>query len=493
MSVHPVILLRSLKLSYGWTIVSLLSASIGFLTLKPPAAMADSLPQMMELPPFSNSVQPTHSFERPQSSVPSTDEETEATPPMLELAIDEVAQSPPAEKAVTLIDEEDHSIALPSSWPELQKKLDGLGKNQSVKEKLLAQWIAQHPEEPSTEEAQFYLARVVSWQGRFLESIRLYDSLIQRSPQNSDYKLGKAQVLVWAKKPEEALPLLDETLRLSPNYEEAYRVKLQALAQLKRNEEFELVKAEAIQKFPDSEWSLAGAQERQPLQIETGYGYQHLNNNFDNWNNQYLILSQPFGKRAGVYGQLERTSRFDQSDLAMMGGAYFPIPRTKWNLGVEGGGSPTGRIVPRWHVSGEVQRLLPFGFVAKARYTHTEYRDAITEMGIYTLENYWKNFRTAYSLYQSYLHQAGNAFSHVGELQYYYGERSYVGLTGSLGRELTNTGGFLGVVATDVHALNLSGLQMLHPRFGATYLLFVQRQGDLYTRKGFQVGIRAFL
>ena len=142
---------------------------------------------------------------------------------------------------------------------------------------------------------------------------------------------------------------------------------------------------------------------------------------------------------------------------------------------------------------GEIYRQLPWGFVAHAGLKHSEYRDAISESGIYTLENYWKRWRTAYTLYNSYLHQSGWANSHVGQIEYTYGKHeNTVSITGSIGRELTNLGP-RGILATDLHSLYLSGIQWVHPRFGITYLLGVQRQGDLYTRKGGQLGLKYLL
>ena len=375
-------------------------------------------------------------------------------------------------------------------WPELKTKLDALEEDQARKEALLSEWLDTHPNHLYYEEALFYLARVLSWQRQYNASLSAYDQLLAKSPHNSDYSLGKAQVYLWMKQPDKALPLLDTVIQASPNYEDAYRLKIQALQQQNEKAEAKQVRAEAMQRFPQSDWAEAKLPQDFPVELDAGYGYQHLTNGYSHWANQYLAFKKPFSRDAGIYGQIERTDRFDKADLGLSGGAYFPIPKSKWSVTAEGGISPTNNVLARWTGMGQIRRQLPFGFVAGARYRHTEYRDAVTEMGMYTLENYWRKFRTSYTLFQSYLHGSGQVFSHMGQLQYFYGDRNHVGLTGTLGQELINLGPIRGIQAADVQSLALSGLQMVKPRWGVTYLFILQRQGDLYTRRGFQLGLR---
>jgi YaiO family outer membrane protein len=378
---------------------------------------------------------------------------------------------------------------LPKNWEALKAFLDALGENQPLKERLLHQWLTIHP---GDEEALFYLARVMAWQNQYNASLQVYDQLLKQSPQNADYLLGKAQVLLWQNKPAEALPLLDQAIVISPNYEDVYRAKLQALRLLRKQAELTQWQAEAKKRFPDKDWSLATQPEGPPIELEAGGGYEHLTNGYRDWSHQYLSFRAPLNQHTGLYGGIIHTDRFSQHDIGLVGGTYFPIPHSKWGTTIEGSISPSNRVLPKWSINAGLQRELPGGLVASVTYRHTEYRDAITEMGIYRLENYWHRTRTSYTLFQSYLHESGQAFSHMAELDYTYGEHSHIGLNGVLGREIENIA-HIGVLETDVKAASLFGLQMIRPNWGITYRLLIQQQGNLYTRRGFQFGLRYFL
>lgn len=414
--------------------------------------------------------------------------------PLSALAEDMPVLAPPRIETIMLSKE----IAPPLQIREdFLKQVDAQKDNKQVQEQLLRDWLTQ---QPGDEEIRFYLARVLSWQGKYAESLKEYGQIRLESPDNVDYLLGNAQVLLWDKQPEKALELLNQAQQLSPSYEDVYTSKIQALSQLGKSHKDELkaALAEAKHRFPQSDWDDEEATAKAattkplgdfPLEVETGYSFDHVNNRFADWNGQYISIRKPFSQRAGIYGQARRTSRYDIQDYDMMAGTYLPVG-DKWGVVIEGSLSPTGEVIPLWSGYGEINRKLPWGFVAHAGFRHTAYKEGTTELGTYTIENYWKRVRTAYTFYNNYLHDAGWSNSHVGQVEFYYGKHeNSIGLTGALGKELTNLGS-RGVMSTDVSALYLNGVQWIFPRFGVTYLLGVQKQGDLYTRRGFQLGIR---
>jgi YaiO family outer membrane protein len=382
----------------------------------------------------------------------------------------------------------------PADWEEFQKTVDALGGNQQEKENLLRGWLSHYPDDL---EARFYLARVLSWQGNYQESLKQYEMLLQQFPQNADYLLGKASVLIWRNTPEQAIAVLEPAIAKNPDYVDLYRTKLRALQQWAQTEKSKVQEAEAFrkevqQRFPAEKWPTLPEEELPPVELETGYGYEHLTNRYSHWSNQYFSVKTPLSQHNGLYARIERTDRFDKADLGLSGGAYFRIPNSRWQIASEGSISPTNTILPRWSVSGQLQRKLPLGFVASAGYRHTEYRDAATELGVYTLENYWRKYHLSYTLYQSYLHHGGPALSHMAKLGYHYGDRNYISLTGTMGHELINLGP-QGVMKAEVQSLGLAGLQMVKPTWGISYLFLLQKQGDLYTRRGFQLGLRYFI
>jgi YaiO family outer membrane protein len=374
---------------------------------------------------------------------------------------------------------------------EFFKKVEALGQNFPAQEELLQAWLVNNPNDA---EARFKLAQNLSWQGKYQAATQEYGILTQAAPSNVDYMMGYAQTLIWAQKAREALPLLQQAKKLQPMYSEIYRSELQAYEQLNDRQQMEATVDLAKVVFPNEKWELPKRnRDVRPMELDMGYSLEGLGNGFNAWNGQYLSLKKPFGQKAGIYARVDRTNRFALQDFQMTGGAYFPLPK-KFGVVAEGTLSPTNYVQPKWSAYGEINRELPWKFVAHAGLRHSEYRDAISEMGIYTLENYWKRFRTAYTLYNSYLHQTGWANSHIAQIEYTYGKHeNTISISGSLGRELTNLGGERGVLATDVRSLYLSGIQWLHPRLGLIYTLGVQRQGDLYTRKGAELGLRYLL
>ncbi|MDX2085250.1 MAG: YaiO family outer membrane beta-barrel protein [Candidatus Melainabacteria bacterium] len=400
------------------------------------------------------------------------------------------------------------------------KSLTPLAEAMPAKQQQLEAWLQQYPKDA---EARFMLARLLAWQRRFNLAREQYERLMVEVPANADHLLGLAQVFLWNNQAEQALPLLAQAKQLSPNYEAVYQAELQALSQLNQTEALASARLTAAQKFPLASWhqppestvaeeaqpeadkSLTGAEAdaatalknsddsdpNRPVVLEVGGEYENLSRQFNGWNAQYGRLTLPVLDRGALYGQFRRTDRFNQSDYELAGGAFIPLGR-QWLVQTEASLSPTNDVLPKWSLSGGIQRKLPLGFVAQAVYRHTEYDTAITEMGIYTLEHYWRNWRTAYTLYQSYLHSARQAFSHMGQISYYYGEHNAITLTGALGQELENIG-VRGVLATNVRAVSLSGVHFFRPRWGLTYQLLLQQQGDIYTRRGVQLGLRYLL
>lgn len=96
-------------------------------------------------------------------------------------------------------------------------------------EATLRAHLAQHPEDA---DAQFLLARVLSWQGRPEQALPIYQRLLRQQPDNADYLLGEGQALLWAGRPQRALVALERAATLAPDYVEVQQVIQQARAAL---------------------------------------------------------------------------------------------------------------------------------------------------------------------------------------------------------------------------------------------------------------------
>ena len=131
-------------------------------------------------------------------------------------------------------------------------------------EQLLRQQLLRQQHD---DEARFLLARVLAWQGKRGEAHIEYDALLKAHPQNADYLLGKAQTLVWDGQPAQALPLLQHARRVAPRYEDVWRLQIAALIAV--GDEYRLRQARTIQamaaeRFPKSDWRVAGANPAAP-------------------------------------------------------------------------------------------------------------------------------------------------------------------------------------------------------------------------------------
>mgnify|MGYP001024004538 FL=1 len=140
-------------------------------------------------------------------------------------------------------------------------------------EATLRAHLAQHPEDA---DAQFLLARVLSWQGRPEQALPIYQRLLRQQPDNADYLLGEGQALLWAGRPQRALASLERAARIAPDYAEVQQVIQQARAAL-------TVPTTATAPLPVT---AAATKRRHELEISARQDW--LDSGFDNWRSQRL-------------------------------------------------------------------------------------------------------------------------------------------------------------------------------------------------------------
>ena len=350
------------------------------------------------------------------------------------------------------------------------------------------------------EEARFLLARVLAWRGQYGEALDEYDKLLAASPANSDYLFGKAQVLVWNNKPGDALPLLEHARQQSPEYEEVWRLQLAALRATGDTKKADELKQLATARFPASRWgdvdsgasaspaTFPAAVAMKRSELELGFSSEGLNNGYAGWRSAYLEGRHSFGERKSIYGTLRETERFGLYDNEAQGGFYYPLNDT-WTSLVEASVSPTHNVLPKFSVFGELQKHLGYGWNLHAGIRHNEYSTLNTNIGIFTAERYWGNFRGAYSLYLGRPEGGSSASSHVLALDYYYGARNSVGISVADGREVAGLGP-LGILTTEVRAYVLRGRHWFTPDWALSFEALYQEQGTLYNRQGIRLGLR---
>ncbi|MDQ3473206.1 MAG: YaiO family outer membrane beta-barrel protein [Acidobacteriota bacterium] len=224
------------------------------------------------------------------------------------------------------------------------------------------------------------------------------------------------------------------------------------------------------------------------LEVEVGYSYDYLTNGFAPWQSAHLFVGKRFASRQSLYGIYRETQRVRQRDREAMIGFYQPLNR-RWAVLVEGNGSPTHRILAKWSALAQVERNFGKGWIGSAGFRRTVFNTAQVNTGTFDAQRYFSRYRAAYTLYLSGLKGAGTSASHRGQLNYYYGEQSStLGISFAAGRELENLGPR--ILQTSVRSFGVQGRHWLSSRWGVNYDALLHIQGDIYTRKGFSVGLR---
>ena len=409
-----------------------------------------------------------------------------------------------------------NSGASGSELEAIQSDLDA--KNYASAESRARGFLTQ---EPDNEDALFLLGRSLSMQGKTDDALTQFDKLLTISPKNVDYLLGKSLLLTKMDRPNEAVELLNQAIEISPDYEELYRAKLNALAEAGNRQELDQFIAQAQEKFPNSKWEApeeavtmnkddadAAAPpkvELPKLEVESGFGYNNLNNNFANWNNQYLFIKKEFKPRLSLYTNLRRTRRFDFNDYEGLIGATAPLGK-RITLTGEASATPNADVLPRNSIGGGLNVALPAGFGASIFYRHVNYQTGTVDNVTYGIEKYlFKRLRLGYTLFSSKLRQGDWAYAHLFRGDYYYhknkyGQNSSFGVGYNFGDEQQNLGvtpaGLPSILDIFSRGATFSGIHWFAPTWGLTYVVLLQSLDNntsrtaLYKNRGFQIGLR---
>lgn len=362
------------------------------------------------------------------------------------------------------------------------------------------------------DEAYFWLAKVQAWQGNFAHSSANYQTLLEKEPNNSDYRLGQAQVLVWSGKPKEALPLLESTRRLNPSDPDILRLFIQAKMTLgdanSKAEALQLTQ-EAKLMFPKQNWEMFAsttvasttttvnelrtldALDRNLMnthsnQVEAGVGYDTFSKGRGNGRSEYLTFEHRYAPRKLAYATLQDSARFSNNDQQLLVGGYYPIP-SNMTLNVEGSVSGSHKMVPMNSEMASLQvPIFKGGFITggvrRSQYTaNTSYQ----EFGV--LEWYVKDYRLAYTL-TSTQSRGETLFGNRASLSRYYNEISYVTLSLGQGREVELDQGQN--IFFNTTSISLNGRHWFNKDWAMAWSIACTQQDTAYTRTGGSFGIR---
>jgi YaiO family outer membrane protein len=236
--------------------------------------------------------------------------------------------------------------------------------------------------------------------------------------------------------------------------------------------------------------SLKKASEAQngSTEVSIEYSRQDLSNGYGAWNEGSVNVVHKFSQRQVVYGAFVETDRFGKRDRQAMIGYYQPLDKD-WTLLLEANASPTHKILPRFSVMAQLERSLGNGWIAQAGFRRTELDTAKVNIAKLGAEKYWGKNRAAYTLSIINLEETGNSASNRIVFDRYYGnDLSSIGVGFSVGREIENIGNSR-ILQSDIYNLTLSGKHWFNPRFGIGYGYSYHKQGDIYSRRGLNVGL----
>ncbi|MCI0917591.1 YaiO family outer membrane beta-barrel protein [Pseudomonas stutzeri] len=328
-------------------------------------------------------------------------------------------------------------------------------------------------QQPDDNEATFLLARVRAWRGVPEQALPLYEQLLQREPDNADYLLGQGQALLWAGRPQAALVPLERAATLAPDYTQVQQVMQQARAALTSP-----ITATAPA-------AIAPAQRRHELELSARQDW--LDNGFDNWRSQRLDYASTQPEGLGWYGALLNEQRFGERDQGVEAGAVVALD-DNWTLQPEVGYQPSPYFLPEWHADVRLQRRLPAGFLGAVSVRRTEYETTRVDRLALSGERYWNSWRAGYTLNVTDVANAGTPIGHDLALDYYYAGLSYAGLRLTIGEEEAVEEQQL--ITSDVRAISLQGRHWLDSRWALSWEVGQHRQGDYYTRRWLQLGLR---
>lgn len=358
---------------------------------------------------------------------------------------------------------------------------------------LLAEWLALHPDDAP---ARFLRARVLSWNGNYSESLVEFDILLQAYPSSIDYVLGKGRSLLWSGQWAEAAAHLEFSRQLQPENKQIWQLELQALRAgnepLAEQRAQELV-VRAREQFPDATW-LTEAPGREAiansryLQMDIGLTRESLSNGLPDWSSASIRMDYHLNPRHVVYGYFRQVQRFNQSDAEMSIGTVVPVAEN-WIAGIDVSHAPGAAVLPVYAASARLEHILNGGWGIGIGVRHASYTNTYSDVTSLSVERYFKAYRLAYRLSSGKAEDAERTVTHEIRGDYYYHDRSMLGLSLVSGQESESIG--IGrLITTDVSAVSLLGQHWFNHKWAVQWRVGYHRQGELYNRAGVDIALR---
>lgn len=176
------------------------------------------------------------------------------------------------------------------------------------------------------------------------------------------------------------------------------------------------------------------AGQRSCTEVAFGAGYERLSNGRDPWSSADLDLSHRFANEIAIYGGAATEKRFKIRDKTLSAGISLPLhDRIVVPLEAATGGG--NKVLPQWTLVGRAQFELSQGFILGTGYKRNQYLLPTVDIATFSAEKYRSNYRASVAFDVVSVENSHPVYSRSAALDYYYGDRSFVGIFGSTGSE----------------------------------------------------------
>ena len=221
--------------------------------------------------------------------------------------------------------------------------------------------------------------------------------------------------------------------------------------------------------------------------VEVAHERESLSNGLADWRETSLQIGHNVAPRQAVGLSLRQTSRFGLDDTAA--GLTWAQPlNERLTASLEASASPTHRVLARHALGASLQYEFAPAWLVHTGLKSTQYDNASVNQGLLMLEHYVSAFSGSLAWRPV---SALGTHSQSTELRgnYYYGDKSMVGLIVASGQEATTLGNQT-VVLADVRSVALIGRHWVRGDWGLTYAITRTRQGSFYNRNGVRLGVQ---
>lgn len=221
-------------------------------------------------------------------------------------------------------------------------------------------------------------------------------------------------------------------------------------------------------------------------EIEASAGVKGLTGNSPAWRHQEIDWQHHESNGITYYAAFGHAERFALNDTYARGGLHLPVS-PKWAFNAELDVSPEYHFLPRSSVYAAFDYTVRRGWILHAGFRHSSYQDSQANIATGGVETYIGAWRFAYTIFEGTSGGASGA-SHLLEADWYYGNRSHIGIALVRGRQAERIDPSR-LEVTPVTAISLTGSQSLSLHWAVTYTVGVNSLQNIYTRRGVSVGV----